>query len=38
DIQWEAGGKAVITLTGTLTESLETVQNTLTLRSDNASR
>lgn len=36
--QWEAGGKAVITLTGTLTESLETVQNTLTLRSDNASR
>ncbi|HDD8416887.1 GPW/gp25 family protein [Escherichia coli] len=38
DIQWEAGGKAVITLTGTLTESMETVQNTLTLRSDNASR
>ncbi|END2163762.1 TPA: baseplate assembly protein [Escherichia coli] len=38
DIQWEAGGKAVITLTGTLTESLETVQNTLTLGSDNASR
>ena len=38
DIQWEAGGKAVITISGTLTASMEKVQNTLTLRSDNASR